>query len=300
MRRLIAAGVAALFTAAPGLAQDFGYLGHGRLVNNDVFFDLQDRWQSGSVAASYVWGPEWQGALPTRPGQMLEFRLHGQIVAPDNLRNPDPADRLYANAVSFGLHTHFQWRGIEIATGGDLVVTGDQTGLYHIQNMFHDIIGVPKAEKAVRSAGIGNGFHGSLVAEVGRSFDMGNAQIRPFVEGRYGVETLVRAGVDLTVGEVGRGELLVRDPVSGNRYRTLKQHAPGFSFVMGADVAKVTDSIFLPEPAFGVEDRARVRAGVHWEGKKARVFYGVTWLSKEFSAQTEGQVIGSLRLDYDF
>jgi hypothetical protein len=49
------------------LAQGYERLGYGRIVNNDLVGDGEDRWQTGSVTTSRVWGPGWYGALPTRP-----------------------------------------------------------------------------------------------------------------------------------------------------------------------------------------------------------------------------------------
>ena len=84
--------------------------------------------------------------------------------------------------------------------------------------------------------------------EMGRSFDVSNqTHIRPFVEARAGLETLVWVGFDLTFGALGRGELMSRDPVSGQRYRTIAQDWKGYSAVLGADVTYVGSSEFFPE-----------------------------------------------------
>jgi len=299
--RALPLGLAVAVTAAAGPAGAEGYrfLGHGRLVNNDVFWGDYDRWQTASVASSYVWGRGWDGALPGCPGQVLEFRFEAKIIAPDDLATPAPGDRPYANALSFGLHSHFGWRGAEVSVGGDLAVTGDQTGLYRVQQAIHDGLGIAGPSDATRAAGIGDGLHPTLAVEAGYPLDMGNAVLRPFVEARVGVETYARAGVDLTIGGVGRTGLLVRDPVSGQRYRAVDGTAPGYSFVVGADHALVQDSVFLPAP-YEALDRTRIRAGLHWDGGWGRGFYGLTWLSEEFAGQGEGQLVGSVRLDFDF
>jgi len=47
--------------------------------------------------------------------------------------------------------------------------------------------------------------------------------------------------------------------------------------------------------------RGRVRAGVHWHSAgDTSVFYGLTYLSPEFEDQPEGQVTGSLKLNFNF
>ena len=122
--------------------------------------------------------------------------------------------------------------------------------------------------------------------------------IRPFAEARAGDETLLRAGADIRIGRVGLGELLARESVTGQRYRIIYRSDPGFSFVLGADMAYVTDSIYLPSggPVTLKNRRERARLGLHWNGNEASFFYGLTYLGPEFETQSEGQVIGSMRI----
>jgi hypothetical protein len=64
--------------------------------------------------------------------------------------------------------------------------------------------------------------------------------------------------------------------------------------VIGADVTRVVDSIYLPK-ALGYE-LTQVRAGVHYGADPWDVFYGFAWLGEEFDAQTEGQVVGTFQV----
>jgi len=304
MIRFLAAICVAVMVMPQGVqAQQRERIGYGRLINNDFIVNGQDRWRTGSVQSSRVWGRGWYGALPTQPGDILELRFGAEIIAPDDLATPAPGDRPYAAALRAGLHTHFERNGLEIALGADLVVTGPQTRLDRLQGSFHDLVGVEKASAATRAAQVGNAIHPTLVAEAGREIDLSaTARMRPFLEARAGVETLVRAGVDFTIGEVGRGELMMRDATTGQRYRSIAGNFKGFAFVMGGDIASVADSEFLPASS-GVEVRdmrSRLRAGVHWQGNQMAAFYGVTWLGKEFRGQDEGQFVGSIRLDLNF
>lgn len=285
-------------------AQQRDRLGYGRLMSNDYFGDGKDRWRTGSWTSSRVWGRDWQGKLPKSFGDMIELRLSSEILAPENLNRPQAGDRPYAGALSAGLHTHFGWNGLEAAVGADLVFTGSGTGLGSLQREVHSALSVRKPSRTVLGNQIGGGAHPTLVAELGRSLQLApKVTIRPFVEGRAGAETLVRAGADLTFGSVGQGELLIRESVTGHRYRVIQNSDPaGFSFLMGADFAHVADSIYLPEDrGLEVKDRRdRIRAGVHWQGRTASAFYGLTYLGEEFTAQTEGQVVGSLRINLSF
>ncbi len=303
LRVSVMAVVAMLSVTPPALAQGREVLGHGRLSTNDLLGDFGDRWQTGSVISSRVVARGWTGILPSKPFDLLEYRLGGQVMSPEFLRVPAPGDRPFAGALSLGLHTHFLRGRTEFALGADVVATGAQTGLGDLQTAIHDGLGVIPASKAVLSNQVENGVHPTLVTEAGRTFSLGGqAVVRPFAEARWGVETLARIGADVTIGAVGQGELLVRDPVTGQRYRSVTNPLAGFSYVFGADVAHVDSSVFLPSSKGVVmtETRNRVRAGLHWQNDDKAAFYGVTWLSEEFEAQDSGQVVGSVRLNLSF
>jgi len=305
MFRMIAASlVASVCLSQAAVAQDRTRLGYGRLVTNDFFGDGADRWRTGSIQSSRVWGPTWTGVAPAGFGQLLELRLGGEIVAPDDIRNLAADDRAYAGALLVGLHTHFRRGQTEFALGGDVVFVGPQTKLDAFQDALHDLLNVTRPSDAVRGAQIGNAINPTAVVEIGQSFALGErATVRPFVEGRLGNETLARIGFDLTFGDLGRGELLVRDSVTGQRYRAVEADWSGYSFVLGADIAAVSDSEFLPEGGSVAlrDSRERVRAGLTWRSETGiTAFYGLTYLGEEFEGQNEGQLVGSVRLRVPF
>lgn len=290
--------------AGPADAEGRTRLGYGRLVTNDLLGDGRDRWRSGSIASSRVWGPGWDGALPGTFGALLELRLGAQIIAPQDLMTPAPGDRPYAGAFSLGVHTHYRAAGAELSLGGDLVMTGPQTGIDDFQSFLHDALGGQDLGAGARTRQIGNDIHPAAVAELARPLRFGAiGTLRPFAEARAGAETLLRVGADFTLGHVGQGELLVRDPVSGQRYRTIQNDLSGYAWVLGADTAYVDSSAFLPSSrGYRLSDaRNRVRAGVHWSSPAGhRAFYGLTWLDREFKGQPEGQIVGSVRLHVEF
>jgi hypothetical protein len=295
--------IATMAFVSPAQAEGRVVLGHGRLTNNDLLGDLRDRWQTGSVASSRVVGPEWFGVLPQRPFEILEYRLAGQIITPAHLRFPEEGDRPFAGVLSLGLHTHFLRGPAEISMGVDLAATGPQTQLDELHTALHDIMGVTPISRSVKSHQIDNAVHPTLVVEAGNTIPLsGQAVLRPFVEGRAGIETMARIGADLTFGASGQGELLVRDAVTGQRYRTVKNPLAGMSYVVGGDLAYVSDSALLPSGrGYEMENtRTRLRAGVQWQGERNAVFYGLTYLSKEIDTQDEGQMLGSVRLDLKF
>lgn len=279
-------------------------LGNGRLLQNDFFGDGHDRWQSGSYAMSIASGYGWNGSLPSTPGEFLEYRFLAQTIQPANISTPAASDRRYASAFTAGVHTHFETaRGTEMSIGADMVIIGPQTGLHHIQSAVHDVLSMPKVSDAVLAAQIGNKVRPSVTFEAGRNIDFGeSSRFRPFVEMRAGVETYARVGFDLIFGPVTQGDMMVRDSITGQRYRTVRVSPEGVSFVLGADIAKVWDSTFLPEDEGYVltDSRNRVRAGVNWQGKKWSVYYGLTWLGEEFVAQPEGQLTGAININVKF
>lgn len=284
-------------------AQDLTRLGYGYLLTNDFIGDGQDRWRTGSIASSRVWGRDWTGAPPAGFGDLIELRLGAEIIAPDNLEAPDPADRPYAGALSVGLHSHFQNRGLDLSVGGDLVFVGPSTGLDGFHNAVHSVVGSPDISDTARDGQIGNGIYPTVVVEAGRSFALGDSVLRPFVEGRAGAETMVRAGFDMRWGGLEQGSLLVRDPVSGQQYRAIDGGVAGTGFVLGADVAHVADSVFLPsDRGYDLRDtRVRARAGVEWRNDTGGgVFYGLSYLGEEFEGQGEGQFVGSFRAHFRF
>ncbi|WP_210879881.1 lipid A-modifier LpxR family protein [Roseovarius autotrophicus] len=298
----VALGVSVVLAGMAG-AEGRSQIGYGLVFTNDLIGDGDDRWRTGSVASSRIYAPDWQGQAPSRLGELLELRFNGEIIAPDDLSTPAPVDRPFVGALSLGLHTHVQRARMEYAVGADLVVTGPQTGLDDFQDWIHDFVGGDKISRAARRSQVDDGFYPTAVLELGRSFDLGSARLRPFAEARIGAETLVRAGADLSFGRLTRGELLVREPVSGQRYRTVHNEGAGAALIVGADFAWVEDSEFLPGRAVVTPEdyRARVRGGIHWEGRSgASVFYGLTWLSEEFEEQREGQMVGSLQFRLRF
>lgn len=288
---------------APVLAQGSNHsdervtLGWGRLFTNDIFGDTRDRWRTGSFAVSRVRGAQWAGNLPSVPAALLEFRVAGETIAPADLVTPDATDRRYAGVLSFGLHTHFDWQGLETSLGGNLVITGAQTGASALQARIHDLAGLP--EPQVFDDQIGNGVHPTAVLEVGKPL----GALRPFAEVQAGVETFVRIGADLHLGNLTHEALMVRDGPSGQRYRAVAgSRSTGYSVTLGGDVAHVFDSHYFVagDAAQASETRSRLRAGLHWQGERTEMFYGVTWLGKEFTTQPDNQLLGSVNLRIGF
>lgn len=296
-----------LFPPATGTAEEhaggrppgahWGKIGWGGFFNNDLFGDGRDRWRTGSYAVSFVFGPPWKGRLPDRFGRVVELRFHTEVIAPATLAEQDVDDRRYAGLFSVGLHTHLELAETEVTAGVDAVFTGPQTALNIAQQATHSAFDSPDVR--VLDSQIENGFHPTAVVEAGRSLSWHDTgpRLRPFVQGVAGIETLLRAGVDLTIGGIGQGGILSRDVVTGQRFPVvLDKKGRGVSLVMGMDVAHVADSALFP-PGSGVKLsvlRSRMRLGAFHEVRAGWIFFGVTMLSPEFEGQSEAQIVASI------
>jgi len=277
-------------------------LGTGTIFDNDFPGDGADRWRSGSFAVSHVRGTGWDGALPARVGDILEYRFRAEIIAPDNLSAPAPGDRPYAGIASFGLVSHFARAGTQMSVGANLVFTGPQTGISTLHDTAHELLAATGPEAAT-TAELENNIYPTVMAEAVHPLALsGTVEARPFVAAQAGAETMVRAGADVIFGTGLEGGLLLRDEVTGHLYPGIDGGGSGIAFLLGGDVAAVADSRFLPAGR-GLEEesaRTRLRAGLSWRSRSVGLFYGLTWLSEEFEAQPEGQVIGSLNLMLNF
>lgn len=295
----VAAGIGAGIGAGPGAAAERPALGWGRLLTNDFIGDGRDRWRTGNYTVSQIRGGGWNGRAPRVVGALLEYRARAEVISPESLTAPAPGDRRYAGTLAFGVHSHVALGAAEARVGVDLVLTGPQTGLGRAHRFVHGVIGIEKPR--VLGSQIGNGVHPTLSGEIGRAFHLGErVRLRPFAEAQLGVETFVRAGGDIVIGDFGRGALMLRDTATGQRYRSIGlDPVAGLSLVLGGDVAHVADSRYLDD-AILIETRRRLRAGLHWQGERAALFYGATWLSEEFRGQPDTQVLGSVRIDIAF
>lgn len=301
MRRILALAIAAFTLGSPAFSEGRETIGAGRLFNNDLLGDGKDRWHTGSYVYSHVRG---RAAYTGNEGfgEVIEYRFRAEMIAPRRSTTA-PGDRPYVGALSIGAHTHFDVNGTKLSLGGDLMAIGPQTGLSDFQLSFHDAFGLPKPPHTGQQ--LGNEVFLNGLAAATRTYQISDTvTLRPFAEAQTGAEDLVRVGGDIIIGSVAQKDLLLRDVVTGQLYRaTETAGVSGLSYVFGADVASVFGSRYLPSDAgYAVsETRTRARAGVHWQfGDDVSFFYGATYLSEEFQGQSEGQVVGSLKLNFNF
>lgn len=296
--------------AGSAQAQDRVTLGVGRLFTNDVIGDGHDRWRTGAYVVSWMRGVDGTVSLPEGFGDLIEYRFASQVFAPDDLSTPSAGDRPYAGTLSLGIYSHFSRAGFDFATGAELVAVGPMTGLDAFQAGVHRQLGMTEPSAAVRTSQIPNAVYPTLAFEASRPLRIGlggagtpGMILRPFVQARVGDETYARVGADLMFGPNFSSGVLARDETTGIPYQTLDDVPQrGFSFLVGADTARVLSSAWLPSSGGYalMPMRNRARAGAHWQGDFVGVFYGATWLGPEFDAQSEGQVVGSLQIRFAF
>lgn len=299
MNRFVAALAGALTLAAPAYSGDLTFRGFSFNTANDSIGEGKDRWQSSVLQGNLYFGPK--GAAPETAGlfEFYEIRLRSQIMTPENLEAPQPGDRPFAGVLSVGLLTHGFVDDYGVTLGSEIAVVGPQTGTFRFQRWLHDQFGFARPNTSGNE--IEDGVHGGVFAEVGRTFG-DELQVRPFVEIRAGIETLARAGIDFTWGDLGRDDILVREQVTGQRVPgLLGPDTTGFSFMAGFDVAHVERSIYLPaNRGLELEPRGRIRLGVNRMSENWSLFYGLTYLTPEFEAQPEGQFLGAAQIRYRF
>lgn len=283
-------------------AQSTELLGVGRLFSNDYLGDGRDRYQSGSYVGSFVRGPsDWDGT-PQEIGTIREYRLRSAIISSDGIGEA-PGDRPYAGVLSFGVHSHFGEDTFRGSVGVDVTAVGPQTGVSRFQEGAHDTFGLSQVR--FTDSQLDDAVYLGLTAEAAEVLYLPYGfTARPFAELQFGPEDIARFGADFFVGSDIASEILIRDVATGQLYQgTGHEDNSGFALVVGADLAAVSDSVYLPEDrgAIASDTRGRLRAGVHWQGEgDTSAFYGVTYLSPEFDEQPEGQFTGSLKLNFNF
>lgn len=274
------------------------YLGHGRLFTNDFLGDGKDRWRTGSLSSSFAWGSVWKGQLPNQYAELFEVQVLSEIIAPSDLSGKRGIDRPFAGHLQFGILNHFERAGIGYSLGAGVSVLGEKTGLDDFQIAVHKALGEKLAADDVRNSQVKNQLRIGPLFELSKSVSENhNVLIRPFFAAHSTAETLVRVGTDVYFGTGFSNALYSRDQVTGQRYHItgIAQETLGFS--IGGDISQVAHSAFFDGSETPMNKRRlRFRTGLHWGHKTKQGFAGLTWLSKEFSGQPEGQILGSVRL----
>jgi len=280
------------------------FVGVTRLLTNDLIGDGQDRWHTGGYTLSLTYGDTPNDGLPDRPWQLMQYRIRAEILAPENLNLVTAfPDRPYAGVLGIGAFTHFGAGPLKYAVGGELAMVGPSTGLGQLQSSIHDLLNTGRPKMLADQ--LPDHIYPTVQGEIAYEHFSGNTEtlIRPFAEAQAGIETYARLGVDVAFGGGFQKNFFLRDPTTGFLSTNVRHSKePNFGFILGGDIAYVADSQLLPaNRGYTLRSvRPRLRAGMVYEGQSFNLFYGATWLGREFKAQRESQLVGSVRLGFSF
>lgn len=277
-------------------------LGESVTHTNDIIGDGMDRWRTATVDISYLYGPAAMQALPGQFGQFIELRARLEMINPEWVALPfPPNDRPYVGVLSFGAASHWARGHTEQSLGFDLVMTGPSTGVSDVQNWVHT--NMNPINPQIIADQLPDALYPTVSYEYAKVFTTGKLALRPFADMQIGVESFARAGFDLTLARRPDIGFRLRNSLTGQRVPALN---PGgqrqLSLGLGADVAYVASSAYLPATRGATPSRlrTRLRAGVFYQSRRFDLFYGLSWHSPEFTAQREGQVIGTVSLGVRF
>ncbi len=292
---------------------------------NDRYGDGEDRWKTGGISQSYIF-PERvfsdAGWLAGR-ASALELNLRAEVITPDDTSNNgvDPTDRPYAQYAAAGIYLRSIARprsltpdlGLQVEDrfGIEIGWQGDPLPFFEVRDGLHGMTGT--------GGGMGNPddvIGGEVLANLeGRRtwrLHMAGAgrdvELAPFVQGSAGMrEVSLRAGADLFVGSALEGRTWGSELATGAVMAGEAPRREGFHWTtfVGADVGFVAWDAFV-DGGFAAEGRnldreeivGRVRTGVLLEYGRVGVGFSLNWLSPEFEAQPEGQLIGAIQLKY--
>lgn len=272
------------------------YLSAG-IFANDSLGEQKDRWRTGSHQYSRRYFTEDEA-------RSLELRMRTEIVAPSNLELPDVLnDRPYGNVFALGAFQTFSQDNFHYGFGGEVVITGKQTGLERIQETLHDAFGIA-GPSSIDDYKIGNHVYFSARGDARYDVKLNeNLRAIGYAEAGAGFETYARGGVDIVFSQHELG-YVSRDYASGVPVMKSKSRPKGvqYSLIAGGDIARFEDSKLFPSWSnVNMSDtRTRLRAGLLFETPNLRVFYGMARLSPEFDEQKEDQIVGMLSLGIDF
>jgi hypothetical protein len=277
-------------------------LGESVTHTNDIIGDGMDRWRSATEDFSYLYGPRGMVELPPRFGAFIEWRARMEMITPEWVALPfPPNDRPYVGVLGFGVASHMRRGNSEQSLGFDLVMTGPSTGVSVVQEWVHT--NMNHINPQIFADQLPDALYPTASYEYAKVWSKGGAAVRPFADVQIGVETFIRAGVDLTFARAPDLGIRLRNNLTGQRVPALNPSGQRqLSVGLGADVAYMLNSAYLPA-ARGVTPspfRTRLRAGVFYQSRKFDLFYGLSWHSPEFTSQREGQVIGTVSLGVRF
>lgn len=290
---------------------------------NDRFGDGKDRYKTGGLTQSWL-VPEMRLSAQRwfeDRASGVEIQARALSITPDNLVvGGPPNDRPYAQYAGLGVFLRSTERpyrssastsqSVEDRVGIEFGYQGDPLPIFDIQEFLHG--------NSTMNINNTNSISGEVLVNVEARrvwrwhVDMQDTDLEfaPFVQVSGGMrENSARAGMDMIYGSVLSGRTWNYDPAIGALVPGGSMQRDGFhwAFWMGGDVGAIGTDAFL-DGGFGSDDPSvdretinfRLRAGVLLEYDPVAIGYSLVWLSEEFEAQPEGQLIGAASIKYRF
>lgn len=295
------------------------------VIWNDRFGDGQDRYKTGGMTQSWLLPESIFLDDPLIAGQAsaLELQGRGFIATPNNTTNPAAQDRPFAQYVGVGAYlrtfgetedlTPASSLAIEHRVGIEVGFQGEPLPLFEIQDAIHGMTGGGGVAMTPANT-LDSEF--LVNAEVKRTHRLHiengevDVEFAPYAQGSFGMrENSVRLGTDIIVGSSLKARTWNHEPAIGALIPGGSKERDGLNWLtwVGGDVGYIASDAFLDGgfdnsgPSVNREEiTARLRAGLMVEYGDVALSYSATWLSPEFDAQSEGQVVGAFQIKYRF
>lgn len=277
---------------AEALLQD-DTLSFSRLMTNDYIGDRNDRWRTFAYSASAL--------KPLDNGGVAELRFRAEIIAGRRLKlaSHETPDRRMVGTLGLGIYHSKRINIGDYRAGVELTLIGPQTGLVKLQQRTHEFLSQNGPSAHAQELQVPDDVLLSFNGEFGRDIEIGGAVVRPWAAAVHGPESLARFGIDFIWGHAA-ANFGVRDEVTGWRIPVRQsRNASGRSLMAGFDISHVESSPYIDQDQL-MQNRLRARAGALIDFEGSRIFYGTTYLSEEFTKQSEPQVVGSVTLSLSF
>lgn len=293
------------------------------IIWNDRFGDGKDRYKTGGVTQSWL--------IPERRlsderwlnnhASALELQLRGFVATPDNTQTGGaPGDRPFAQFAGIGgyLRTVERPRRVgprmtqqlETRVGIEIGYQGEPLPFFELQEALHggeDLRITPN--NSIDGEVLVN-LEGKRTLRMQLDFSDSDLELAPYLQVSAGMrEVSFRAGGDLIYGSSLDGWTWNHDPAIGALIPggSMSSGQSRWAVWIGADAGYVGADAILEGGFDGSGPRveredltARFRSGILLGFGDMAVSYSITWLSPEFRAQTQGQVIGALSFKYDW
>lgn len=296
------------------------------MIWNDRFGDGGDRYKTGGMTQSWLLPESIFSDENWIDGHAAAIELQGRgfIATPSNTTNPAPNDRPFAQYVGVGtyLRTFGEPVSVDFNTtmsvehriGVEVGLQGDPLPLFELQEALHGT--TTDMGRMGRTAANTLDTEVLVNAEVKRThryhmdLEETEVEIAPYAQASLGMrENSVRVGADLITGSSLKARTWNHEPAIGALIAGGSAPREGVNWAtwIGADIGYVASDAFLdggfdrsgPSTA-RTELTARVRAGVMMEVDNFAVTYSLSWLSQEFDAQPDGQLVGGFQVKYRF